>query len=400
MISRLVGRMRFCRYIFLTFCIMVSSTNEPLQAANKHSTASLARSLGQMVITGFSGNDASAPDFQRVLDNLQNGVIGGVLFLPENIAGREQLQRMISMVRACRCPAVPLIAVDEEGGVVERLGQEIGFDETPSPEDLSYYGLSTAKAQYKLLAHKLFELGFNLNLAPVVDLNKNPDNPIIGSLGRSYSSNPLVVTKFARVFILEHHALGLLTSLKHYPGHGSSVTDTHISDADVSATWQDAELLPYRYLIRSHLVDTIMVGHLRNDARWGGVASQEGFAIKRLLRKELNFTGVTISDDLDMGGARSTKSSLADIITSAINTGIDIVLIAHPISEDTGQYVNAAIVNGLASGTLSAYEIQKTLRRIAKLKRSITPGFKAIRTNASSSNPGGSASSSSRRDTL
>jgi beta-N-acetylhexosaminidase len=85
----------------------------PLQARNKHSTEQLARSLGQMIITGFSGNDITAPDFQRVLNNLQNGVIGGILFLPGNIASREQLKSMIPLVRACTCPAVPLIAIDE-----------------------------------------------------------------------------------------------------------------------------------------------------------------------------------------------------------------------------------------------------------------------------------------------
>jgi beta-N-acetylhexosaminidase len=372
MISWLVGQMRFCRYICLTLSVLFSMASEPLQARNRHPSEQLARSLGQMIITGFSGNDASALDFQRVLDNLQNGVIGGVLFLPGNIAGREQLKGMISLVRACTCPAVPLIAVDEEGGSVERLGEQIGLDDIPSPEDLSHEDLSTAKAQYKLLARKVFDLGFNLNLAPVVDLNINPDNPIIGSKGRSYSSDPRVVTKFARTFILEHHGLGILTSLKHYPGHGSSVTDTHISDADVSTTWQDAELLPYRDLIRSHLVDTVMVGHLRNDARWGGVASQEGFAIKRLLRKQLRFDGVTISDDLGMHAVfTGTKDSFETVITSAIKTGIDIVLIAHPISEDTGQSVNATIMDGLNSGDLSSQEIQKSLRRIAKLKRKL-----------------------------
>ena len=143
MSSWLVGRIRFCRYVCLTLCVLFSMASEPLQARNRHPPEQLARSLGQMIITGFSGNDASAPDFQRALDNLQNGVIGGVLFLPGNIASREQLKGMISLVRACTCPAVPLIAVDEEGGSVERLGEQVGLDETPSPEDLAHDGLST-----------------------------------------------------------------------------------------------------------------------------------------------------------------------------------------------------------------------------------------------------------------
>ena len=236
--------------------------SERSQARDHLSADQLKRSIGQMIITGFSGNDARFKDFRRVLNNLQNGVIGGVLFVADNIASKEELQNMITMIRGCTCSVVPFIAIDEEGGIVERLGDDIGFKPISSPAELEHYGLSAAKTQYKLLVRKLFGLGFNLNLAPVVDLNTNPNNPIIGSLGRSYSRNPTVVTKFARTFIVEHHALGILTSLKHFPGHGSSVTDTHISIADVSSTWQGAELSPYRHLIGSYLADTIMIGHL------------------------------------------------------------------------------------------------------------------------------------------
>jgi beta-N-acetylhexosaminidase len=191
-------------------------------------------------------------------------------------------------------------------------------------------------------------------------------------LDRSFSENPKVVTEFAQTFILQHRALGILTSLKHFPGHGSSDTDTHISVADVNATWRDAELSPYRSLIRSHLVDSVMVGHLRNIPRWGGVASQEGSAIKDLLRKQLKFNGVTISDDLGMDAVYpSGRNSFANVITSAIKAGVDIVLIAHQVSDDTGQYVNASIVDGLASGDLSLADVKTSLRRIAKLKRRI-----------------------------
>jgi beta-N-acetylhexosaminidase len=368
-VSGLLGHIRICS---LVLCVLLSTASEPVRARDTQSTEQIKRSIGQMIITGFLGDDITAPDFQRVINNLQSGTIGGVLFLPQNIASREQLKSMIQAVRTCLCPGVPLIAVDEEGGIVERLGEQLGFDQTPSAEDIAHDGIAAAKVEYRQVAKKLFDLGFNLNLAPVVDLNINPGNPIIGLRGRSYSSDPAVVTRFARTFILEHHALGILTSLKHYPGHGSSVTDTHITDADVSQTWQKMELYPYQVLIRSRLVDTIMVGHLRNNVRWGGVASQEGFAIKRLLRKKLKFDGVTISDDLGMNAVSiRTNHSVETAITSAIKTGIDIVVIAHPINDDTGRYVNASIIDGLDSGTLSKKEINKSLRRIAKLKRKL-----------------------------
>jgi beta-glucosidase-like glycosyl hydrolase len=128
-----------------------------------------------------------------------------------------------------------------------------------------------------------------------------------------------------------------------------------------------------------------MVGHLRNDTGWGGVASQEGSAITGILRRMLKFDGVTKSDDLGMGAVSArTENSFGTAVTSAIKAGIDVVLIAHPIDEDTGQFVNSSIISSLASGTLSTHEIQQSLRRISKLKRRIASDFKAIRTNASS----------------
>jgi beta-N-acetylhexosaminidase len=115
-----------------------------------------------------------------------------------------------------------------------------------------------------------------------------------------------------------------------------------------------------------------MVGHLRNAPAWGGVASQEGYAIKKMLRKQLKFDGVTISDDLGMGAVSArTGASVRTAVTSAIKTGIDIVLIAHPIADDTGQFVNSSIIEAVDSGTLSRNEINKSLRRIAKLKRKL-----------------------------
>jgi beta-glucosidase-like glycosyl hydrolase len=117
-----------------------------------------------------------------------------------------------------------------------------------------------------------------------------------------------------------------------------------------------------------------MIGHLLNLKRWGGISSQEGTAIHDLLRKTLNYDGVTISDDLGMEGVGQDADSFADVITSAVKTGIDIVLIAHPIDEDTGTYANSSVLAGLHSGGLSNDAIQFSFRRIAKLKRNLAFG--------------------------
>jgi beta-N-acetylhexosaminidase len=281
---------------------------------------------------------------------------------------------MLKIVHDCTCTIPPLIAIDEEGGVVDRLGDHVGFIRVPSPADVQRDGIASARTQYKLLAKELVDTGFNLNLAPVVDLNINPDNPIIGLRDRSYSDDPETVIAFARAFIEAHRASGVLTSLKHFPGHGSSTVDSHSSIVDVGGTWSEKELLPYKYLIDANLVDTVMIGHLLNLKRWGGISSQEGTAIHDLLRKTLKYNGVTISDDLGMEGVGQNAESFAEVITSAVQTGIDIVLVAHPIDEDTGSYSNSSILAGLNSGVLSNDAIQSSFRHITNLKRKRTFG--------------------------
>ena len=334
----------------------------------------LQRTIGQMIVTGFSGDRADAPDFQRAIRNLEDGVIGGVLFLPNNIASKNELQQMLKIVHDCACIMRPLIAIDEEGGVVDRLGDHVGFIHIPSAADVQREGLATARTQYKLLARELVDTGFNFNLAPVVDLNINPENPIIGLRDRSYSDDPETVTAFARAFIEAHRASGLVTSLKHFPGHGSSTADSHTTIVDVGTTWTEKELLPYKYLIEANLADTIMIGHLLNLIRWGGISSQEGTAIHDLLRKSLKYDGVTISDDLGMEGVGQDAEPFAAVITSAVKTGIDILLIAHPLDQDTGSYANSSILAGLNSGALSNDAIQSSFRRITNLKRKLAFG--------------------------
>lgn len=179
-----------------------------------------------------------------MIDNLQTGTIGGVLFLAANITNKLEIETMIQEVKHCACSTVPLIAIDEEGGAIERLGEELGFQHVESAAEIGSGSAEEAKRQYGILARKLADVGFNMNFAPVVGLNTNPYNPIIGSRGRSYSRNPLVVEKFARIFIAEHHAHGVLTTLKHFPGHGSSSSDTHLAAADVGPSWSEEELIP------------------------------------------------------------------------------------------------------------------------------------------------------------
>lgn len=179
-------------------------------------------------------------------------------------------------------------------------------------------------------------LGFNLNLGPVVDLNINPDNPIIGRLGRSYADDPKRVESYARAFVDGHRANGVLTSLKHFPGHGSSISDSHKGSADVTKTWKEAELLPYAALIASGHADMIMSSHVMNIRLSGHKripASLSPETLIDLLRGSLSFKGVVITDDLQMG-AITASLGFEEAVRLAVLAGNDILVFANDKNPD------------------------------------------------------------------
>jgi beta-N-acetylhexosaminidase len=332
----------------------------------------LKRMVGQMLIVGFTGANAKSPGFLKVIDDLEHGIVGGVLFLYHNIVSRSELETMVRMIKQCACETMPLIAIDEEGGAVERLGSRFRLPGIPSAARIGKVSDADARRHYAVLAKKLADFGFNINFAPVVDLNKNPRNPVIGAYGRSFSADPAAVARYAKIFIAEHHAVGILTSLKHFPGHGSSSTDTHRQLTDVSLSWSPDELIPYRHLIEAGLVDTIMVGHLANSRRWGGIATQQGAtAISQLLRRELKFDGVVICDGLTMRAVAPANSSLAQIAKSSVNAGADMLLLGQPADlriQNAAAFINAAVVEGVQSGEIAPNSVKQAWRRLMSLK--------------------------------
>jgi beta-N-acetylhexosaminidase len=328
-------------------------------------------SVGQMIIAGFFGTRISDPGFERVIDDLEDNVIGGVLFLARNIASRSDLQTMVDRIKRCKCSARPIIAIDEEGGSIERLGGKFGNEHTHSAEKIGRSGEASARREYRKLALRLSEAGFNMNLAPVVDVNRNPTNPIIARLGRSFSEDPLVVARYAAIFIREHRRHHVITSLKHFPGHGSSTQDSHASVADVASTWSRDELIPFHVLISQKLADSVMVGHLANQNVWGGAATQaHSVAVSQLLRRELKFDGVVISDDLGMDAVRLGSGNFADVIISAVKGGADLLIVGRLPDEaaDPGRFAYSALINAMDTGAISAQSVESSLSRIARLK--------------------------------
>jgi beta-N-acetylhexosaminidase len=205
-----------------------------------------------------------------------------------------------------------------------------------------------------------------------VDVGYNPANPVIVGEGRSFSANPLLVTSHARAFIRGLRAEGVLTALKHFPGHGSSFADSHRGFVDVTDTANlEVELLPYRMLIAAHLVDSVMTAHVYNgrlDRRHPATLSRP--TVTGLLRGELGWRGVVVSDDLRMG-AIEQHYGLDDAALLALQAGVDVLLIADdrlPDARSAAQLTVDALRRALESGRLPVETVEAALARVDALR--------------------------------
>jgi beta-N-acetylhexosaminidase len=334
----------------------------------------LNRMIGQMIMVGFPGMTPTDEGVRRVAEQLEAGKAGGVILMSRNIEAPRQLKQLTrALTRAGQGLPTPFIAVDQEGGFVQRLSRVKGFKTHPSAERLgARNNPQAAYSAYRDLALELREYGFNLNLGPVVDLNLNPENPVIGRLRRAYSADPDQVTAYAKAFVYAHNETGILTAAKHFPGHGSSDTDSHDVLVDVSDSWQERELRPYRKLIEDQAIDMIMIGHLYHPAFSDSPdkpASLSPRAINSVLRDSLNFDGVVITDDLDMRGVRQNADFEARVL-GAIAAGNDILLITNSdgYKPDLPDRVAAVIRAAISDGRLNEDRIRQSYERIMALK--------------------------------
>lgn len=338
--------------------------------------AILRNMIGQMVLVGFVGDKVEDDGFQTVLQQAADGEIGGVIYLRRNIRSLRAVTKLNEVLQSVS--QLPLfIAIDQEGGRIERLTSDIGFAELPSAASVAR-SVKPAEASklYGEMAGGLSAIGINLNLGPVVDLNVNPDNPIIGRLGRSFSKDGETVATYARSFIAAHRAHGVLTSLKHFPGHGSSVADTHKGTADVSQTWSERELGPYQALIDSGDADMIMSAHVVNRTIPGAEdtpASLSAATLTDLLRKKMKFKGVVISDDLQMGAIIKTRS-LDDTVRQAVLAGNDVLVFANDKHPDPTipERISEFLLKEARANPAILSRIQQSYIRISRLKTSIT----------------------------
>ncbi|HSM37937.1 MAG TPA: glycoside hydrolase family 3 N-terminal domain-containing protein [Candidatus Limnocylindrales bacterium] len=345
--------------------------------------ADLRMQIAQMLLVGFRG--LTITDSSPVVADIRERGLGGVILfdrdLPSGSAERniQSPAQVAALTAALQSAAAGsggplLIAVDEEGDLVQRLGPSHGF---PAFESAAALGARNDPAytqgESADMARVLRAAGVNLNLAPVADVNVNPDNPIIGSLDRSFSADPEVVAAQDRAFVDGHRSVGVRTALKHFPGHGSSTTDSHQGFVDVTSTWTEAELIPYRTLIPEGDVDTILTAHVFNanlDPDYPATLSAA--TITDLLRGTLGWTGLVISDDLQMAAIRSIYGT-DEALARCIGAGVDVILIAQQqvweenLVADTIERIVALV----ESGQVDADRIAESADRIARFKAAL-----------------------------
>jgi beta-N-acetylhexosaminidase len=333
----------------------------------------LDQKIGQMIMVSWS------PWRDGALDTLYYDIaqrnLGGILLFAYHINDPVQIRDLTDELQK-RSTVPLLIATDQEGGLVARLDENNGFEETRTAYQLGTVidNEDSTRRQARMMAGWLYDCEINTNLAPVVDVNVNPLSPAIGYYGRSFSADPLKVFQHASWFISEFNYFNIVSTLKHFPGHGSAIQDSHLGFTDITNTWADSELVPYRELISTGYNDMIMTGHLYN-AQLDSVypASLSKNVITGILRDSLGFEGVVISDELFMG-AITANYSFEEAIVLAINAGTDILLYRDNYYNGVSLVAEAVriIRKNIDQGDIALSKIEASYEKIMALKTRIT----------------------------
>jgi len=346
---------------------------------NSPPPSTLREKIGQLLMVGFRG--CHPPECDLIARDLRAHQLGGVILFDQemadssirrrNIESPAQVKSLVSFLQTqVRLPL--LVAIDQEGGRVNRLKPVYGFPESISHEELGRIDQpSTTFLHAEATAKTLADLGLNLNLAPVVDLDAHPDNPIIKGKGRSFSRDPEAVARHAAEFVRAHRAHGVLTCAKHFPGHGSATGDTHLGLVDVTATWSERELTPFRRLIEAGLCDVIMSAHVFNaKLDPDRPATLSPAVITGLLRERLGFQGVVTSDDMEMK-AISSHYGLENSVPAAIEAGIDVLCFGNNMHYDPDIAAKAIgiLERAVRSGRIPESRIDISHQRVLALKR-------------------------------
>lgn len=317
--------------------------------------------LGQLFFVGFQGYTLSKKT-KAFLHAIQPG---GIIFFENNIKDKSQVKNLIKEINSC-LKIRPFIAVDQEGGSVERLRKIC--TSLPSVWGLSKVGLKELLSSQEIIATELLELGFNMVLGPVLDINSNYKNPVIGT--RSISNNPTIVSEYGVKVVELFLKNKIVPVVKHFPGHGDLNIDSHLNLPVLNkskARLNNFELLPFKKTIQNK-APVVMVGHIQlpqvePDKKLPSSLSKN---VLNILRKDLGFKGLIITDELNMKGI--TKNFPLQIASQmALNAGVDLLLYNHNEKSTTGAY--EYIKGRLLKDKSLLKRIEESYKRITVVKK-------------------------------
>jgi beta-N-acetylhexosaminidase len=331
----------------------------------------LAAAVAELLVVGFYGANARSPSARLLARQVRRGQVGGVFFVTQNIGTIDELAGLMCLFRSGANQ--PLIAIDHEGGMVQRLTAAHGLTRLPAARTVAET-LSPEKARqlYAVAGQELTALGFNINLGPGLDVD-DPENPVIGRPKRSYGTDPDRIAAYAGAFASGFASAGLLCAAKHFPGHGRSVSDSHHGVADISARWTEAELEPFARLFASpHPPAIVMTGHLCHArlAPDGRPATVSAPIVTGLLRQKLGYTGVVITDDVDMDAIRHLMSR-GEAVVQALAAGNDLIMVKNLFGYDPllPQRAVRWVRRAIARGTLTEAQIMAAAARVRAIRR-------------------------------
>ncbi len=316
---------------------------------------------GQLIMADFRTN-ADGTGMTVLSDEAKKAIeeyhIGGVILFAENLDTKEQTQQLTEDLQKASDFGL-LIGIDEEGGLVSRLNKsniehEI-FPPAAEMEDVAYAG--------RTIGTELAELGIHVDFAPVADVNTNPDNPVIGT--RAFSSDPQAAASKVAEFITAIEETGVSACAKHFPGHGDTAMDSHLGETYVEHDMErlrSVEFLPFQQAITAG-TDFIMAGHIKTpNATVDGLPATLSSEMLGILRKDLNFDGIIITDAMNMGAIVDQYGS-GESAVMAVQAGVDLVLMPATLGEAA-----EALTAAIKKGDISEERVNEALWHVLSLK--------------------------------
>ena len=291
--------------------------------------------------------------------------VGGMILYAHNIVDEAQLGEFIAEIRTLN--GSPLLAIDEEGGRIARIANNENFD-VPKYESMAAIAESGDPSEaYKAaftIGSYVKEYGFDIDYAPVADVNTNPENIVIGP--RAFSDDPETAAEFVVSYLNGLDSAGVIGTLKHFPGHGDVKTDTHSGYAETNKTWEEmleCEMIPFKAGIEAG-AQMIMTAHIAAPKVTGDdlPATLSSVILQDKLRGELGFKGIIVTDAMDMG-AITTQFGNAEAAIKSIQAGVDVVLCSKDFTQ-----VFDAVVNAVEKGNIKETRIDESVKRILELK--------------------------------